>query len=143
VAVAFSLAIHAELAVVVGEDVGLGAEIVLGKNAPHSADVLPHHVFATNLERLREMVQLLVLRCFFQVLGLCLACPLHVPFRAVRSYDAEPCCLERVDHRVVDVSSFRDFEAQHHVVCFKVVLSGHLHFLKLSQLWFECPVRCQ
>ena len=38
----FSFTIHTELSVFVGEEVGLGTEIVLGKKALHSSKILIH-----------------------------------------------------------------------------------------------------
>lgn len=56
VAVVVSLSVHRELAIVVWEEVSLRAEVVLREDTLHPTYVLPHHVFAANLERLREMV---------------------------------------------------------------------------------------
>ena len=105
VAEIFSLTIHAELAIIVREQVGLWTEIELLKHSLHPADILPHHVLATDLERLREVIDLLILGGFFQVFGLGLTCPHDIPFRAIWSNYAEASSLERIDHRIVDMRS--------------------------------------
>ena len=102
--VVVSFSIHAKLAIVVGEEVGPGAEVELLEHSLHPTKVLPHHVFSSNLEGLREVVKLLIFGCFFKVFWFCLTSPLHVPFRAVWSNDSHSSCLERVDHGVVNVS---------------------------------------
>jgi len=63
--IVISFSVHAELAVIVREKVRLWTEIELGEDALHPTDVLPHHVFAADLERLWEMVELLILGRFF------------------------------------------------------------------------------
>jgi len=80
VSVIFSFSIHAELSIVVREKICLRAEIELLEHALHSANVLPHHVFATNLERLWEMIHLLILCGLFEMLRLYLSGPHNVPF---------------------------------------------------------------
>ena len=109
--VVVSLSIHAKLAIVVGEEVSPGAEIELLEYSLHPTNVLPHHVFSTNLERLWEVVKLLIFGSFFKVFWFRLTCPLHIPFRAVWTDDSHSSCLERVDHRVVDVCCLRYFKA--------------------------------
>ena len=109
--VVVSLSIHAKLAIVVGEEVSPRAEIELLEYSLHPANVLPHHVFSSNLEGLREVVKLLIFGSFFKMFWFRLTCPLHVPFRAVRTDDSHSSCLERVDHGVVDVSCLRYFKA--------------------------------
>ena len=96
VVVCFS--VHCELSEVVREEVGLRAEIVLGKHPPHPAKILPHHVFTANLEGLREVIDLLVLSGFLQMLWFRLASPHDVPFRAVRSHNPATSCFQRVHH---------------------------------------------
>ena len=140
VSVVVRLAIHAELAVVIGEDVGSRTEIELGKDAFHPANILPHHVFAADLERLGKVVQLLVLRRLLQVLRLRLPSPLHVPLGAVRPDYSHSSCLQRVDHGVVDVGGLGDFEAEHHVMLLEILLSRHLHLLELAKEWLAGPV---
>ena len=98
VLVIVSLSVHAELAIVIWEQIGLRAEVEFLEDAPHSTDVLPHHVFTTDLERLREMIELLVLGRFLEMLRLGLACPLHVPLGAVWTHYAEAGILQSVHH---------------------------------------------
>ena len=98
VLVIVSLSIHAELAIVIREQVSLRAEVEFLEDAPHATDVLPHHVLATDLERLWEMIELLVFGRFLEVLRLGLACPLHVPLGAVRTHYAEAGILQSVHH---------------------------------------------
>ena len=138
VVVCFS--VHGELSEVVGEEVGLRAEVVLGKDPPHPAKVLPHHVFTANLEGLWEVIDLLVLRGFLKVLRLRLASPHDVPFRAVWPYNPASSGFQRVYHRVIDVGCFGDFEAESHVVLLEVLLLSNLHFLEGFQLCLARPV---
>ena len=63
--VVVSFSVHAEFAVVIWEEVSLGAVIVLRERPLHSHVVLPHEIFAANLERLRIVVDFLVLGCLF------------------------------------------------------------------------------
>ena len=78
--VIISFTIHAKLAIVVRKEVCPGAEIEFLKYSFHPTNILPHHVFAPYLERLREVIKLLILGGFFQMLWFCLTCPLNVPF---------------------------------------------------------------
>ena len=78
--VVVSLSIHTKLAIVVREEVSPGAEIELLEHSLHPTNVLPHHVFSSNLERLWEVVKLLVFGSFFKMFWFRLTCPLHVPF---------------------------------------------------------------
>ena len=78
------------------------------------------------------MVYFLVLGGFLEVLGLGLSCPHNVPFRAVGANDAEAGRLQRVDHRVVNMCCFANFETEHHIMLLKIVLTGHLDFLELA-----------
>ena len=87
------LPIHAKLAIVIGEKVSPGAEVELLEHSFHPANILPHHVFAPDLERLREVVELLILRSLFEMLWLRLASPLYVPFRAIRTDNTHSSCL--------------------------------------------------
>ena len=98
VLVIVSLSVHAELAIVIWEQVRLRAEVEFLKDAPHPADILPHHVLASDLERLWEMIELLVLGRFFEVLWFGLACPLYVPLGAVWTHYAEAGILQSVHH---------------------------------------------
>lgn len=93
-----SLTVHAELAIILGEEVRLGTEVELGENFAHPTYILPHEVLAAHLERLWEVVHLLVLSCLFEVLRLGLPCPHDVPLGAIGAHYAEPCCLQRVDN---------------------------------------------
>ena len=93
-----SFAVHAELSIVIGEDIRSWAEIKLLEDSLHPANVLPHHIFATDLEGLWEVVKLLVLCGFLQVFRLGLPSPLHVPLGAIRSNDAHTSCLQCVDN---------------------------------------------
>ena len=72
VLVASALSLDAELAVVVGEDVRLWTEVELVavalEHARRSLDVLPHQILSPKLEALREMVDLLVLGHFLELL---------------------------------------------------------------------------
>lgn len=127
-----SFTVHAELAIILRKEVGLGTEVELGENFAHSTYILPHKVFAAHLERLWEVIHLLVLSCFFKVLRLCLPGPHDVPLGAIWAYYAEPSCLQRVDNRVVNMSSLRDLEAKDHIVLLEILLAGHLNLLELS-----------
>ena len=140
VLVVVRLSVHRELPEVVWEEVGLRAEIVLGKHPPHPAEILPHHVFPANLEGLREVVDLLVLGGFLKMLRLRLASPHDVPFRAVWPYNPASPCFQRVHHRVVDVGRFGDFEPESHVMLLEVLLLRNLHFLEWFQLCLARPV---
>ena len=93
VPVVISFSIHAKLAIVVREEIGPRAEIELLKYALHPTNILPHHVLPAHLKRLREVIQFLILCCLFEVFRFGLACPLHVPFRAVRANDSKASCL--------------------------------------------------
>ena len=80
---------RAELAVVVREKVSSGAEIkFVWKKAFHTRHIFPHQVFATNLKRLREVVNFLISGSFLEVVGLRCSRPHDVPLRAVRTNDA-------------------------------------------------------
>ena len=80
--------VHGEFPEVVREDVGLGTEVKLGEHSAHPTEILPHHVFATNLEGLREVIDLLVFSSLLEMFRLRLACPHAVPFGAVWSYNS-------------------------------------------------------
>jgi hypothetical protein len=134
------LAVHHEFAVLVRENVCLRTEIVLLEDATHARQVLPHKVFAADLKRLWEMVHFLVLCRLFQVFWLRLARPHNVPLGAVWAYDPETSILERVYYGVVDMSGLSYFEAESHIVLFKVVMSSHLHFLERPQLGSDMPL---
>ena len=136
VLVVVRFAVHGEFPEVVGEDVGLRAEIELGEHPPHPAEVLPHHVLAANLEGLWEVVDLLVLSSLLEMLWLRLASPHAVPLRAIRSYNSAATGLQRVHHGVVDVGRFSDLEPKGHVVQLEVLLLCNLHFLEGLQLCF-------
>ena len=136
----FGFAIHAEFAVVVGEEVRLRAKVEFGEDATHPTDVLPHHVFAADLERLWEMVQLLILGCLFKVFGFGLASPLHVPFGAVWAHNTETSILQSIDYGVVDVSCLRNLETEHHVVLLEVLLASYLNFLERSKQRLRRPI---
>ena len=136
------LTVHAELAIVFGEEVRFWTEVELGEDFAHPAYVLPHQVLAPHLERLREVVHLLVLSCLFEVLGLGLTGPHDVPLGAIGAHYAESSCLQRVDDGVVNVGSLGDFEAEDHIVLLEVLLASHLHLLELSQVRFCRPAVC-
>ena len=140
--VVVSFSIHAELAIIIWEQVCLGAEIELCKDALHPTQILPHHVLAAHLERLWEVIELLVLGGFFQMLWFGLTCPLYVPFRTVWPDNTHTSCLKRIDDRVIDMSCLRYFEAKHHVVLFEVFLPCDLDLLELAQVWLASPITC-
>jgi len=77
--VAINFAVCLKASVVIWEDVGFGTEVKISRLALHSLDVFPHQVFAANLERLREMIDSLVLGCVFQVVIPDYSGPHHVP----------------------------------------------------------------
>lgn len=58
---AILLAVHLELSEVLGEQIGSWTEVKIWQGLLHTGDVLPHQVFSAHLERLREMVDPLVL----------------------------------------------------------------------------------
>ena len=142
VSIIFSFSIHAELSIVVREKICLWAEIKLLENTLHSANVLPHHVFSTNLERLREMVHFLIFCSLFEMLRLDLSCPHNVPFWTIRANYTETCCLQSVDYRVINVSCLTNLESKHHLMLLEVLLAGYLNLLKLTELGLGCPVAC-
>lgn len=88
-----SFSIHTELSIVVWENVCSWAEIKLLEDSFHPANILPHHVFSTDLEGLREVVELLVFCGLLKVFRFSLPCPLYVPFGAVWSNDTHTSCL--------------------------------------------------
>ena len=59
-----------------------------------------------------------------------LTSPLYVPFRTVRTYDSEASILQSIDNRVVNVSSLRYFETEHHIMLLEVLLASNLHLLE-------------
>ena len=132
VVVCFS--VHGKLPEIVGEEIGLGAEVVLGENTSHPAEVLPHHVFAANLEGLWEVINLLVFRGFFHEFRFRLASPLNVPFRAVGPNNSTTSGFQGVDNGVVNVSRFGYLESKSHVVLLEVLLLSNLHFLERFQM---------
>ena len=136
------LTIHAELSVVIREQVSLRAKVKLTKDLSHPLVILPHQVLTAHLIGLREMVQFLVLCRLFQMIRLCLTGPHDVPLRRVGPNDSEASCLQSIDHRVVDVCCFGDFEAQDHVVLGEVLLSRHLNLLELLEQRLCRPVAC-
>ena len=96
VVVCFS--VHSEFSEVIREEVRLRAEIELGENPSHSAEILPHHVFASNLEGLGEVIDLLVLGSLLEVLRLRLTCPHAVPLGAIRPDNPATTCFQRIHH---------------------------------------------
>ena len=120
VVVDFSLG--AETAVVLRENKGLRAKVILFKLSLQAHDVLPHEVFAADLYALREMVDLLELRCLFQVLVLDNASPHDVPLSGEGTHDSDTVYFERIHVRVVNVSGLSHFEPQSHIVLSEVVL---------------------
>ena len=142
VPIVLSLTIHAELTIIFWEKVSFRAKVELGEDFAHSTDVLPHEVLAAHLEWLWEMIHLLILGGLFEMLRLGLTGPHDVPFGAIWAHNSESCCLQRVDYRVIDVSSLWNLETQDHVVLFEVFLASHLHLLELSKMRFGGPVVC-
>ena len=130
VLVVIGFSIHRKLSEIIGEEVSLGAEIILGENSSHPTEVLPHHIFATNLERLREMIYLLVFSSFFHEFRFRLTSPLNVPFRAVGSNYSTTTCFQWVNDRVINMSRFGYFETKSHVVLLEVLLFSNLNFLE-------------
>ena len=96
VVVCFSF--HCKLPEIIWEEVGLRAEVVLGENPSHPAQILPHHVFAADLEGLGEVIHLLVLASFLEVIWFRLARPHDVPFGAVRANNSAASNFQRVHH---------------------------------------------
>ena len=92
------LSIHCEFSEVIREEVSLRAEIELRENPSHSAEILPHHVFASDLEGLGEVIDLLVLGRLLKVLRLRLACPHTVPLGAIRSNNPATARFQRIHH---------------------------------------------
>ena len=88
------LTVHYEFSIIIWEQIGLGAEIILREDSLHTTEILPHEVFAAHLETLREMVDFLIPSSVFQMLRFCLTCPHYIPFGAVRPYYPEPSILQ-------------------------------------------------
>ena len=85
------------------------------------------------------MVDFLIPSSVFQMLRFCLTCPHYVPFGAVRAYYPEPSILQWVHYWVVDMRRFSNLETKCHIMLLEVVLSCHLDFLELSQMWSGLP----
>ena len=88
------LTVHDEFPIIIREQIGLGAEIILREDSLHATEILPHEVFAAHLETLREMVDFLIPSSVFQMFRFCLTCPHYVPFGAVRAYYPESSILQ-------------------------------------------------
>jgi len=135
-----SFTIHAKFAVVVWEEVRFGTVVVLGEGPLHALVILPHEVLAPNLERLRVVIDFLVLRRLFQVLRLRLPRPHHIPLGTVWADDSAAARFERVHHRVVNMGCIRYLKAHSHVVLLEVVLVGNLHLLERPQAAWLVPI---
>ena len=134
VLVVFCFSVHRELTEIVREQVSLGAEVVFRKDAAHPTEIFPHHIFATHLETLREVIYFLILCCFFEVLWLRLSSPHDVPLGTVGPNYPAATRLQRIHDRVVDVSGLRYLKPKRHVMLLEVLLFGNLHLLKRFQL---------
>mmetsp|Transcript_26311 Transcript_26311/g.40151 ORF Transcript_26311/g.40151 Transcript_26311/m.40151 type:complete len:238 (-) Transcript_26311:2287-3000(-) len=142
VLVARGLSLDAELAVVLWEDVGLRAEVEVVGAREHllgAEQVLPHEVFPSYLEALREMVDLLILARILQLVRLAHASPDDVPLAGTGRHDSNAGRLHSVNDRVVDVGGVVHLEAQGHVLLHhfelvdlpKLLERAVLHFLKV------------
>ena len=107
----FNFSVSCKLSKIIGQDVCFGAEVVFWELTLHPDQVFPHKIFTTNLKRLREMIDLLVLRCVFEVLIPSNSGPHYIPLVSVGTHDTYTCNFESIDYRVVDVCSFCHFEA--------------------------------
>ena len=106
--------LDAEFTVVLREDVGLRAKVKLTcplKHLLRPLNVLPHQIFSPNLERLGEVVYLLILRRVLELLRLAHSGPENVPFCTVWRDDSYSCCLHSIDNRVVYVCGIMHFKA--------------------------------
>jgi hypothetical protein len=122
--VVVDFALSAETTVVLRKNKGLRAKVILFELSLQAHDVLPHEVLAADLYALREMVDLLELRCLFQVLVLDNASPHDVPLSGEGTHYSDSVDLECVHVRVVNVSGLSHFEPQSHIVLSEVVLLG-------------------
>ena len=95
--IVFGLSVHAKFPEVVREKVCLGAEVEFTHAFAHATQVLPHEVFAANLERLWEVIHLLILSGLLQMIRPCLPRPHDVPLGGVRSNDPKTSCLQCVN----------------------------------------------
>ena len=81
--VARTFSLNAELSEVLRKNISLGAEIEVIAARMYllrPLNVLPHQILPANLETLREVIYLLILRGSFQLLRLAEASPEDVPF---------------------------------------------------------------
>lgn len=140
VLVTINFAVCLEASVVIRDDVGFGAEIEISRLAFHSLNVFPHQVFATNLERLRKMIDSLVLCGVFQVVISDYTGPHHVPLWCIRWHNPYACCFKNIHYWVVHVGRFCHFEAQRHSVVFEVLLIGCFNFLEVTQITCPTPI---
>jgi len=81
------------------------------------------------------MVNFLIARSFFKVIGLCGTCPHNVPLGAVRTNNSAAASFERIYYGIINMRWFGNFEAQRHVMHTEVVLCCHLNLLKRTYIW--------
>jgi hypothetical protein len=75
------------------------------------------------------MIDLLVLGCYLQLLGLAQPRPQDIPLATIRWHNSDSRRLHRVDHRVVNMRRVVHLEPQRHVLVHHAVLVDHLDLL--------------
>ena len=102
--------------------------------------IFPYHVFAAKMVGIQEVVKLLILSSFFDLVWNCHTCPHNIPLRTVRSNNSTASCFQRVYYWVVYVCRVTVFKPKYHVILGKVILLSDLYFLERFQLCLARPV---